>query len=451
MSTSSPDTPNRPAATNTPPVAAIVGRPNVGKSALFNRLVGRRQALVEELAGTTRDRLYGDVAWRGESFRVVDTGGLDPEAEGGYPELIRHQVERAVAEATVLLFIVDAKDGITTADREVADLLRRAEKPVFLLANKAETEPRREGAVQFYELGLGEPIPISAQHGTGVAELLDLVLDALPPTPEEAPVAVPRLAIVGRPNVGKSMLLNAILGEDRVIVSEVPGTTRDAIDTTFQFRDRPLVLVDTAGLRRRGKMERGLEQHAAFRAEDALERADTALVVLDASAGLTAQDLHIVGFALKATAGLVVVANKWDLMEGASLVDFENDVRRRLRFAPWASFRIVSAKERVGISPLLEEALRVCDERQRRIETGPLNAVIQRAVAERPPPPVRNRRLKLLYVSQPSVAPPTFIFFVNDAKLVHFSYRRYLENVIRERFGFAGTALRLTFRGRKRR
>ena len=449
MSTSSAATPDRPAATPTPPVVAIVGRPNVGKSALFNRLVGRRQALVEEIAGTTRDRLYGDVAWRGESFRVVDTGGLDPEAEGGYSELIRRQVEQAITEATVLLFVVDAKDGITTTDQEVAELLRRAEKPVFLLANKAETEARWEGAVQFYELALGEPIPISAQHGTGVAELLDLVLEALPPTPEETPVAVPRLAIIGRPNVGKSMLLNAILGEDRVIVSEVPGTTRDAIDTTFQFHDRALVLVDTAGLRRRGKMERGLEQHAAFRAQDALERADTALVILDASAGLTAQDLHIVGFALKATTGVVVVANKWDLMEGASLVDFEHDVRRRLRFAPWASFRIVSAKEGIGISPLLREALRVCDVRQQRIETGPLNAIIQRAVAERPPPPVRNRRLKLLYVNQPSVKPPNFVFFVNDASLVHFSYRRYLENVLRERFGFEGTALRLTFRGRK--
>ena len=449
MSTSSAATPDRPAATPTQPVVAIVGRPNVGKSALFNRLVGRRQALVEEIAGTTRDRLYGDVAWRGESFRVVDTGGLDPEAEGGYSELIRRQVEQAITEATVLLFVVDAKDGITTTDQEVAELLRRAEKPVFLLANKAESEARWEGAVQFYELALGEPIPISAQHGTGVAELLDLVLEALPPTPEEAPVAVPRLAIIGRPNVGKSMLLNAILGEDRVIVSEVPGTTRDAIDTTFQFHDRPLVLVDTAGLRRRGKMERGLEQHAAFRAQDALERADTALVILDASAGLTAQDLHIVGFALKATTGVVVVANKWDLMEGASLVDFEHDVRRRLRFAPWASFRIVSAKEGIGISPLLREALRVCDVRQQRIETGPLNAIIQRAVAERPPPPVRNRRLKLLYVNQPSVKPPNFVFFVNDASLVHFSYRRYLENVLRERFGFEGTALRLTFRGRK--
>lgn len=452
--TSSPAASARRAGASPPtrPVVAIVGRPNVGKSALFNRMVGRRQALVEEIPGTTRDRLYGDVAWRGEGFRLVDTGGLDPEAESGYPELIRRQVEQAVSEAAVLLFVVDAKDGITATDEEIAEILRRTGKPVFLLANKAENEARREAAVQFYELGLGEPIPVSAQHGTGVADVLDRVLDALPPAPEEeAPPAVPRLAIVGRPNVGKSLLLNAILGEERVIVSEVPGTTRDAIDTAFEFQGRSLVLVDTAGLRRRGKVERGLERHATLRSHRALERADTALVVFDASEGLTAQDLHIVGYAVKAKTGVVVVANKWDLMAGASLAEFEEDVRRRLHFARWISLRIVSAKEGVGIAPLLTEALRVCDERERRIETAPLNAVVQRAVAERPPPMVRNRRLKLLYVSQPKVAPPTFVFFVNDASLVHFSYRRHLENVLRDHFGFEGVALRLVFRSRKER
>ncbi len=431
------------------PVVAIVGRPNVGKSALFNRMVGRRQALVEEMAGTTRDRLYGDVAWRGERFRLVDTGGLELETEGGYPELIRGQVERAVAEANVLLFVVDARAGSTVADEEVAEVLRRAGKPVFLLANKVESEARREGAVEFYELGLGEPIPVSAYHGSGVAEVLDRVLEALPPAPEEPALVVPRLAIVGRPNVGKSMLLNAVLGEERVIVSDVPGTTRDAIDTAFEFRGQSLVLVDTAGLRRRGKIARGLEQHATLRARAALERADAALVLFDASEGLTAQDVHIVGFALEAKTGLVVVANKWDLMAGVSPAEFEREARRRLRFAPWASFSIISAKEGAGIAPLLEKALRVCQERRRRIDTSRLNAVVQRAVAERPPPLVRNRRLKLLYVSQPGVSPPTFVFFVNDARLVHFSFRRHLENVIRSSFGFEGVAVRLAFRSRK--
>ncbi len=449
MSTS-PATEQQPAtASASRPLVAIVGRPNVGKSALFNRMVGRRQALVEEASGTTRDRLYGDVIWRGECFRLVDTGGLDPEAEEGYPELIRRQVEVAMVEANVLLFVVDGKVGVTTADEEVAEVLRRAGKPVFLLANKTESEERREAAVQFYELGLGEPILVSALHGIGVDEVLDRVLDALPPAPEEASLEVPRLAIIGRPNVGKSMLLNAVLGEERVIVSELPGTTRDAIDTPFEFQGRPLVLVDTAGLRRPGSVGRGLEQHAVLRARRALERADTAFVVIDASAGLTAQDLHIVGFAMKARAGLVVVVNKWDLMDGSSAAEFEAAARRRMRFTPWASFRIVSAKEGTGIAPLLEEGLRVYDDRRRRIETGPLNALIQRAVAEQTPPIVRNRRLKLLYVSQPAVAPPTFVFFVNDAKLVHFSYRRYLENVIRNQFGFDGVALRLVFRGRK--
>ena len=314
------------------PVVALVGRPNVGKSALFNRLVGRRQALVEEIAGTTRDRLYGDVTWRDEQIRIVDTGGLDPEAEEGYPELIRRQVEQAVAEASVLLFIVDAKAGVLPADKDVADVLRRAGKPVFLLANKVDNEERREAMVQFYELGLGEPMPVSAYHGTGIGDLLDRVLEALPPSAPEAPAEAPRLAIIGRPNVGKSMLLNAILQEERVIVSEVPGTTRDAIDTPFEFAGRPLVLIDTAGLRRPGKMVRGLEQHAAMRAREALDRADIALVLFDASEGLLAQDVHIVGFAHKAKTGLVVVANKWDLMGDASRADFEKHARAcRLR------------------------------------------------------------------------------------------------------------------------
>jgi GTP-binding protein len=292
---------------------------------------------------------------------------------------------------------------------------------------------------------------VSAQHGIGVAEVLDKLLAVLPPAPEEPAVAVPRLAIVGRPNVGKSMLLNAILQEERVIVSPAAGTTRDAIDTPFEFEGRALVLVDTAGLRRPGRVRTGLEHHAGLRARQALERADAALVVFDASEGLTAHDVHIAGLALKAGTGLLVVANKWDLMPGASLAEFEAAVRRRLHFAPWASVRIVSAKEGIGIKPLLREALRLCDERLRRIETGPLNATIQRAVAERPPAPVRNQQLKLRYVTQAGVAPPTFVFFVNDASLVHFSYRRYLENVLRHHYGFEGVALKLVFRSRKER
>ena len=451
MATSPEIESKRPTSSATAPVVALVGRPNVGKSALFNRMVRRRQALVEELPGTTRDRLYGDVAWQGEQFRLIDTGGLDTEAEEGYPELIRRQVELAIAEAAVLLFVVDVKAGVIPADKEVAELLRRAGKPIFLLANKVDNEARREEVGQFYELGMGEPIPVSAQHGEGVAEVLDRVLQALPPTPEQAPIEAARLAIVGRPNGGKSMLLNAILGEERVIVSDVPGTTRDAIDTAFEFEGHPLMLVDTAGLRRPGKVGAGVEHHAAMRARRALERAHVALVLFDASEGLTAQDVHIIGFALKARSGVVVVANKWDLMGTAIPADFERGVRRRLHFAPWTSLRVTSAKEGMGIRPLLQEALRIRDERLRRIETGPLNSVVQRAVAEQDPPIVKNRRLKLFYVTQPGVAPPTFVFFVNDARLVHFSYRRYLENVIRRHFGFDGVALRLSFRSRTER
>lgn len=431
------------------PVVAIVGRPNVGKSAIFNRMVGRRQAIVEDLPGTTRDRLYSEVEWRDAHFRVIDTGGLDTTEGAGYPALIRRQVEVAVAEASLLLFVVDVKDGVLAGDRDVAEILRRSSKPVFLLVNKVDNQAREEDAVQFYELGLGEPMQLSAQHSTGIADVLDRIVSSLPAPTETQEVETIRVAIVGRPNVGKSMLLNAILGEDRVLVSPEAGTTRDAIDTPFDFQDRRLSLIDTAGLRRPGKVREGLEHHASMRARNALDRADTALVVFDASEGLTAQDLHVVGFALKAKTGVILVANKWDLRGGEELTEFEREVKRKLKFASWASFRITSAKERQGIPQLLREAVRISDERKKRIDTGQLNSAVQRAMVEQPPPMVKNRRLNLLYVTQPSVAPPLFVFFVNDAALVHFSYRRYLENVLRDKFGFEGVALRLAFRSRR--
>jgi GTP-binding protein len=444
-------TSQRSARPDSAPIIAIVGRPNVGKSALFNRLIGRRKALVEELAGTTRDRLYGDVTWRGGRLRIVDTGGLETAAEEGYPELIRRQVEQAVEEASALLFVVDAKDGVITADEEVAAILRRSKVPIFLLANKVDNEARIEGLAEFYELGLGEPMPVSAQHGTGIADVLDRLVATLPTAVEEEAIETPRLAIVGRPNVGKSMLLNAILQEERVIVSPVPGTTRDAIDTPFEFEGREIVLIDTAGLRRPGKIGRGVEHHAGLRVKHTVDRADVTLVLLDASEGLTAQDTHIIGLALKSKTGVMVVANKWDLMGGIAPAEFEEQVRRRLHFAPWAAFCIVSAMEAMGITPLLRQALRIYDARRQRIETAPLNAVVQRAVAERPPSTVRNQQPKFLYATQAEIAPPTFVFFVSDASLVHFSYRRYLENVLRERFGFQGVALRLVFRSRRER
>ncbi len=440
------------ASPGTAPVVAIVGRPNVGKSALFNRILGDRAALVEEVAGTTRDRLYGDVLWSNREFRLVDTGGLELSEAGSYSVLVRQQVEVAVEEASVVLFVVDAREGLTAADLEVAEVLRRAKRQTLVLANKAENQERREAAVEFYELGLGEPIPVSAHHGVGVADVMDMVVASLPETEAAEGVGARALgvAIVGRPNVGKSMLLNAILGEDRVIVSEEPGTTRDAIDTAFEFEGRPLVLVDTAGIRRRGRIQRGVESHATLRARRALERGDVALVVFDAVEGFTAQDAHVVGYALEAHKGLALVANKWDLMGDTPRDEFERVVRRRLRFAPWAGLCIVSAKEGTGIREVLGEVLRIGEERMRRIETGRLNAVIRRAVAERPAPPARRgRRPKLFYVTQAEVSPPTFVFFASNASEIHFSYRRYLENVLRRAFGFEGAALRLVFRSRR--
>ena len=435
------------------PIVAIVGRPNVGKSALFNRIVGGRPALVEDLPGTTRDRIYGDAEWRGREFKIVDTGGLEPDEPGTYTPLVRAQVEQALGEADMILFVVDAKSGTTAADEEVADMLRRTNKPMLLLANKAESPERQEAAVSFYELGLGEPIAVSANHGLGVADVLDMIADTIPPAePEETAEDELRLAIVGRPNVGKSALLNAILGEERVIVSEVPGTPRDAIDTPLTFADRHLVLVDTAGLRRRGSIEAGVEKHSTLRARRALERAQVALCVFDLSESFTAQDAHIVGYALEAFRGVIVVANKWDLVRERDWTqeDWERRLRWKLKFAPWISIRFTSAKERIGISEVLAEAVRIGDERKRRIDTGVLNHALRKAIAEKPPPsPSKGGRLKLLYATQAEVDPPTFVIFLNDPTRAHFGYRRYIENVIRRHFAFEGTAIRLVFRGRE--
>jgi GTP-binding protein len=418
-------------------------------------MVGGRPALVEDLPGTTRDRVYGDVEWRGREFKLVDTGGLEPDTAGAYSALVREQIEFALREAEIVLFVVDAKSGLTAADAEVADLLRRTNKPVLLLANKAESEERADAAVGFFELGIGEPIAVSAQHGHGVADVLDMVVDTLPPPGEAAPSAEGiRLAIVGRPNVGKSSLMNAILGEQRVIVSNVPGTTRDVIDTPFVYNDRQLTLIDTAGLRRRGAIEPGVEKHSTLRARRALERAQVAICVFDLSEGFTAQDAHVIGYAIDAATGVLVVANKWDLVAGAGLTreEWERRLRWKLKFARWLSIRFVCARDGTGVREMLDEAVRIADERLRRIDTGGLNQVVRRALAEKPPAtPAKGKRIKLLYVTQAEVDPPTFVFFLNDASLVHFSFRRYLENVIRRTFGFQGTAIRLIFRGREER
>jgi GTP-binding protein len=431
-------------------VVAIVGRPNVGKSALFNRLIGSRKALVEDIPGTTRDRLYADVEWGEQAFTLVDTGGLEPTGDAGYATLVRHQVEVALAEADVVLLVVDARDGLTATDLEIADLLRRSSKPLILVANKADNEARRQAMVQFYELALGDPLPVSAQHGLGLADLMDRLVELLPAVAGEAPPVGLRVAIVGRPNVGKSMLVNAILGEERVIVSDEPGTTRDAIDTAFRYLDHDLVLVDTAGIRRRGRIQGGVERHSVLRAQEAIDRGDVAFLVIDANEGVTAQDTHIAGYVAEAAKGLVLAINKWDLMptDDETRKDFVRTARARLRFVPWATPCLVSAKEGTGIAELLTAGLAAGAARAQRVPTAELNAAMRRALATHGPPSVGGRRLKLLYVTQAAVQPPTFVFFVNDAALLHFSYRRYLENSIRRTFGFEGTALRLIFRGR---
>ncbi len=432
------------------PLIAIVGRPNVGKSALFNRLTSSRDALVEDLPGTTRDRHYGVFDWRGRHFRIVDTGGyLLEDEEDPFSPLIRAGVERAVSEASVVLFVVDAVDGVLTADEEIADLLRRSEVPILVVANKVDVTAGALGAGELHALGLGEPFEISAYHGLGVGDLMDEIVERAGGAEERAEPGQLRIAIVGRPNVGKSSLTNAILGDEVTIVSDVPGTTRDAIGTPFDFDEQEMVLVDTAGIRRRGKIERGVERHSVSRAERAVDRADVVFLLVDQSEPLTAQDTHIAGYVQKRGTGLVLVVSKWDLAE-------DRDVRHRLarridwryRFVGWAPVMFSSAVTGEGVRDLLELAVHIAEVRKRRVQTSELNQVVHRAVAEHAPATVRNKRLKVMYVTQAEVEPPTFVFFVNDPSIVHFSYRRYLENQIRGAFDFEGTGIRLVFRKR---
>ncbi|MEE8337222.1 MAG: ribosome biogenesis GTPase Der [Dehalococcoidia bacterium] len=431
------------------PLIALVGRPNVGKSALFNRLTGTRRALVEPVPGTTRDRLYGDLEWSGHHLRVVDTGGLEgPEADP-FTALVRGQVEEAMAEADLILFLVDGAEGMTAADREIADLLRRSQCPVLLVANKTDRKSSADGVIEFYELGIGEPITISAYHGKGIGELLDHVLDVVTPDGERVRTEQLSLAIVGRPNVGKSSLLNAILGETRTIVSEIPGTTRDAIDTPFEFEGHSLLLVDTAGIRRRGRIARGIERHSVQRAEAAIDRSDVVALLIDQAEPTVAQDTHIAGYVTDQAKGLMLIVNKWDLAEEpGERVSFARRIDYRYRFAPWAPVLFTSALKVEGIRDVLEMAVHIEEVRNRRVSTSRLNTVIQRAMAEHSPPTIGHRRLKLMYVTQAEVAPPTFVFFVNDPALMHFSYERYLENKLREEFEFEGTAIKLVFRHR---
>ncbi len=432
------------------PIVAIVGRPNVGKSTLFNRLVGIPIAITEDIPGTTRDRLYGDTDWNRRDFVLVDTGGLLLGADETMARAIREQAELAMNEADVIVFLVDAKEGLTADDQAIADLLRRAAKPVLLAANKAESERRRLNATEFYELGLGEPIAVSAIQGLGTGDLLDAVVVHLPPSDEAAEEdAALRLAIVGRPNVGKSSLLNALLGFERVMVSDVPGTTRDATDTVLEHEGRRIILIDTAGIRRRGHIKGSIERYSVMRAIRAISRADVALLVIDATEPLTAQDQHIAGYVQEAKKGMIVVVNKWDLVEKTSTTmnEYTARVRRELNFMPYVPILFVSALTKQRVHKIVGEALRIEEERGKRIPTARLNAVIQEALRDHPPLAAKGKLLKVRYVTQADTDPPTFIFFVNDAELVHFGYERFLENRLREAFGFEGTAIKLVFRG----
>ena len=465
------------------PLVAIVGRPNVGKSTFFNRMIGERVAIVEDMPGTTRDRIYGDSDWNGREFTLIDTGGLELGSDipvgqvgldgqaGDIIKRVRAQAELAIEEADVIIFMVDAQAGITAADDEVADLLRRTQKPVILTANKSDNAKLRQDVVEFYSLGIGEPITISSTQGTGTGDLLDLIVDALPPEQEgsedEEEEEVTRIAIVGRPNVGKSSLLNVILGFQRSIVSDVPGTTRDAIDIEFEYKDKKLILIDTAGIRRRGRVGPGVEKYSVLRSSRAIDRCDVALLLIDASEGLAAQDTHIAGEIQEKAKGVVVIVNKWDLAqvqrreeregifpnpddEIESAERYRKIIAEGLKFIPYAPIVFASAKTGYHVQSLLDAVLNIAEMRYLRVPTSRLNEVVQEAVRRHNPTVFKGKVMKIYYATQTQVNPPTFVFFVNDPQALHFSYERYLENQLRYAFSFRGTGIRLQFRARSR-
>ncbi len=435
------------------PIVAIVGRPNVGKSTLFNRLIRRRLAIVEAEPGVTRDRIYSVAGWGGREFTLVDTGGLDFGVDGDLQAAVRRQAQAAIDEADLVLFLVDARAGLNPGDHEVAEVLRRSNRPVILVANKADSAELAAHAAEFYALGLGEPVPVSAEHGVGTGELLDRVLNELPPAdgePAEEPAAL-RIAIVGRPNVGKSSLLNSILGQERLIVAPEPGTTRDAVDVAVRQGDRELVLIDTAGLRRKARVEHPVERYGVLRALRAVDRADVVFLVLDATQPLAEQDQRIAGYVHEAGRASIVVFNKWDLVEPGEEPRraATRAARDRLRFLAYAPLAFVSARTGRGVTRLLDLAERVGREYRKTVSTPDLNRLVREAVTLTPPPAERGKRLKIYYAAQAGSGPPRFIFFVNDPELAHFSYQRYLENRLRQAYGFEGTPIRLVFRSRR--
>jgi len=442
-------------------LVALVGRPNVGKSTLFNRMIGRRLAVISDVAGTTRDRLYHDSEWNGISFMLVDTGGIEmtegwntePLSEDStrFMPLIRQQASIAIQDADVIVQVVDGSAGITAADKEVADVLRRTKKPVIIAANKLESSKLWDNIYEFYELALGEVFAISAMHGSGTGDLLDAITSAIPEFEiEEEDEDSIKIAMIGRPNVGKSTLVNKLIGEERAIVSPIAGTTRDATDSKLTWQGQNFTLIDTAGIRKRGKIERGVEKYSVLRALKSLQRADVALLLLDAIEGVTAQDAHIAGMLIEEMPGVVILVNKWDAIEkdGFTIYDHEDDLRRELNFLPYASILFISAMTGQRTQKIFERVLEVNEARNRRVSTSKLNKFMRDAVAGHPPPSQGGKRVKFFYATQASVAPPTFIFFVNKPAWVHFSYQRYWENQLREAFPMEGTPIRLLFRAR---
>lgn len=455
---------------NRKPVVALVGRPNVGKSTLFNRLIGERTAIIEDLPGTTRDRIYGDSDWNGVGFIVIDTGGLEAPGElrGGrarrvahdplavdsvdFVEHVQNQARLAMDEADVIILVVDGREGVSAADMDIAEILRAAQKPVFVAVNKCENQESQLNAADFWRLGLSEPVPISAYHGQGVGDLLDEVARELPPHPiEDEEVEGIGIAIVGRPNVGKSSLLNALIGMERAIVSDVPGTTRDPIDTQIRYQGQTITLIDTAGVRRRGKVEPGIEKYSVLRSMRSIDRAEVALLLIDAVEGVTAQDAHVAGYVLEKKKGVVVVVNKWDAVEKDSytMLEFTKKIRSELRFLDYVPVIYISAKTKQRVHTVIPAALEVAAARQHRLGTSEFNQLLTRAYEKNPPPARMGRPLRIYYGTQVSASPPTFVIFVNDPDIAHFSYVRYLENQIREHYPYTGTPIQLFLRPRK--
>ena len=435
------------------PVVAIVGRPNVGKSTLFNALAGEMISIVKDTPGVTRDRIYADVAWLNHNFTIIDTGGIEPDSKDIILSQMREQAQIAIDTADVIVFITDVRQGVVDADSKVADMLRRSGKRVVLVVNKVDSfEKFMPDVYEFYNLGIGDPVPVSAASRLGIGDMLDVVCSFFPEhSKEEEEDERPRVAIVGKPNVGKSSIINKLLGENRVIVSDIAGTTRDAIDTAIKYHGKEYIFIDTAGLRRKNKIKEELERYSIIRTVTAVERADVVLMVIDATEGVTEQDAKIAGIAHERGKGIIIVVNKWDAIEknDKTMNEFEKKVREVLSYMPYAQIMYVSAKTGQRLGKLYDMIDMVIENQTLRVATGVLNEIMTEAVAMQQPPSDKGKRLKLYYITQVSVKPPTFVIFVNDKELMHFSYTRYLENKIREAFGFKGTSLRFLIRERK--